>query len=669
MKKLFKKSMAVLLSATLLISGMSISSFATEVDDGVIDTEAEFIAAIKAGENIELGGDIELTQSISVPADSSIVITGNSHAITTVSYNEFNFENFEAWSSIVFNLEDGADLTVKNLTFKDFANAGINTIFYIGSNASDAKLTLESVTFDNSNETAKDDYHYCIEAWAGNIVTKDCDFNLVPGDGTSSNKSYLRGILLFGSAYATVSGCDFYGDADSSYITEAIACDASSSAVKDDDGNYIYLAEGFVVSDCTFTDCNYGITVTGNAPDNTTQLVENSTFTNSDLKVMCIWSDWYACLRIEDSITLEGTSSIVADSDYAEIIIGRGTYGFNPNDYTVEDTNLVSDNGDGTYTVSRNEELYLDIIEELMGTTPLVIDEETANTSENVNDMLVELVEALILENTDYDGDILVQSIVISTTNFVAAKDGVDGSFDYNVAVGLGTDVVAIRNIDGMGVINAIVDTTTTTTSTTVTTENTASVAVVLDEESAQSVFTAKELASGDELKVELSISEVTEFTEDEQTAIDELVLTLEKTYEVALILDIDLTKYVGDEFTSLTELSEEITITIDIPEELQGKDLVIIRVHENEDGTITTDILHDIDDDDATFTFKTDKFSTYALAESAEVDNTTTNDDSVVVQTDDTNSYFLVVAVMIISCLGVVFTSRKNGAANSFRA
>ena len=65
-------------------------------------------------------------------------------------------------------------------------------------------------------------------------------------------------------------------------------------------------------------------------------------------------------------------------------------------------------------------------------------------------------------------------------------------------------------------------------------------------------------------------------------------------------------------ELGTLSELQEELAITIAIPESLKGENY-LYKVIRNHNGEITT--LDTIDNGDGTITFKTDHFSTYALA------------------------------------------------------
>lgn len=90
----------------------------------------------------------------------------------------------------------------------------------------------------------------------------------------------------------------------------------------------------------------------------------------------------------------------------------------------------------------------------------------------------------------------------------------------------------------------------------------------------------------------------------------------------LALHLDINLFKIRNGAETQLSEALAPIRLTIQIPEKFReglsdSEELVfsVIRVHEQEDGTLKTDILSDLDNDESTITIETDKFSLYSLA------------------------------------------------------
>ena len=84
------------------------------------------------------------------------------------------------------------------------------------------------------------------------------------------------------------------------------------------------------------------------------------------------------------------------------------------------------------------------------------------------------------------------------------------------------------------------------------------------------------------------------------------------KKMVIGTILNIELQGKVGEsDWKIFTELNEEVLITLDIPEELRKKD-VIYYIVRNHDGEYT--LLEDLDEEINTITFKTDRFSTYAI-------------------------------------------------------
>lgn len=132
-----------------------------------------------------------------------------------------------------------------------------------------------------------------------------------------------------------------------------------------------------------------------------------------------------------------------------------------------------------------------------------------------------------------------------------------------------------------------------------------------IDEESIQSLFTQNDRDSGEELSILMKVSDMIEedLSEKEMQSINEIITLSE--VEIGMILNIEIEKVIGDTVSSVSDLEEEIKITITIPEELQfsDKEYVMIRVH---DGI--AELLEDLDDDPTTFTFSSDRFSTYAL-------------------------------------------------------
>jgi len=146
----------------------------------------------------------------------------------------------------------------------------------------------------------------------------------------------------------------------------------------------------------------------------------------------------------------------------------------------------------------------------------------------------------------------------------------------------------------------------------------------VVSEETLEKVQEAIE--NDEEIITELIIENMKDVEVDEsakelvEEAVKELVKDTVST--IAQYLDIKVvlkTEESGEELGTLNKLSEEITLTFEIPAEWkkEGRKFHVIRVHEGK-----TDVLDVWENEDGTVSFKTDRFSTYALAYTDVVEN-----------------------------------------------
>lgn len=140
---------------------------------------------------------------------------------------------------------------------------------------------------------------------------------------------------------------------------------------------------------------------------------------------------------------------------------------------------------------------------------------------------------------------------------------------------------------------------------------------VHLDQNLATDLLTEEDkaiVADGKNVEFNLKMEEVTKIpnpvVQGLKTVIDE--------ENVLLSLDLTFSKNVAGAISSINQTLKPIRITIMIPQayldQSNGREFAVIRSHVNADGTITTDILKDLDDDKATITFETDRFSIYTL-------------------------------------------------------
>ena len=167
----------------------------------------------------------------------------------------------------------------------------------------------------------------------------------------------------------------------------------------------------------------------------------------------------------------------------------------------------------------------------------------------------------------------------------------------------------------------------------------------------------------------------------------DKVVQYLDLSVEMTISAD-GLVRVVSD----VSKLSEEVTFTIAIPEELQdvkegyAREFYVIRVHDGE-----TEILEVTVNDDGTLSFKTDRFSVYALAytDTAIEEETPTDKpedkpssdvpadkpedkpsiettETEAPKTGDTNTMMPWIAIMAVAAAGAVVFKKKENELNN---
>lgn len=83
-----------------------------------------------------------------------------------------------------------------------------------------------------------------------------------------------------------------------------------------------------------------------------------------------------------------------------------------------------------------------------------------------------------------------------------------------------------------------------------------------------------------------------------------------------AMLLDINLLKVTDGTEEKIPTVGTPLMLTFDVPEEYQreGREYLVIRLHQREDGTYETDTLKDLNPDPDKVTIETDRFSIYSL-------------------------------------------------------
>lgn len=119
--------------------------------------------------------------------------------------------------------------------------------------------------------------------------------------------------------------------------------------------------------------------------------------------------------------------------------------------------------------------------------------------------------------------------------------------------------------------------------------------------------------------------------------------------------------RLVNDETKYITELDEEIEITLELPEGLEKvkegytREYSVIRVHLNKEGKYETDILEAKETKDGKVSFKTDRFSTYVLAyEDVQNNSNPETFDGII-------SYILLGGLSLISLIAVSVIAKKK--------
>ncbi len=146
------------------------------------------------------------------------------------------------------------------------------------------------------------------------------------------------------------------------------------------------------------------------------------------------------------------------------------------------------------------------------------------------------------------------------------------------------------------------------------------------DEELTDKILTEDEKiqAAGKDIKINLSINNISDNASDEDIKLIKNRLTVSQ--KVGMILDIKLNMTIGADSKQVYETAQEITLSAEIPEELlnNNSDIIrkysVIRIHNSKAEILKSEY----NAQTKKITFKTDRFSTYAIIyEDTKKDNT----------------------------------------------
>lgn len=199
------------------------------------------------------------------------------------------------------------------------------------------------------------------------------------------------------------------------------------------------------------------------------------------------------------------------------------------------------------------------------------------------------------------------------------------------------------------------------------------SVGSAVDAETAEKI--AEAIKDGKTIVAEsvVAVLEASQVPAEEKAAIEALVSSMtDRECGIAQYLDLSVLigTSEGDTLGNYHETSQKLTFTVEIPSDMlaEGRTFFVVRMHNGD-----TDVLESKDNGDGTITFKTNKFSTYAIAYiDGEVENLPVVEDNVptveqpvvdnVVEREGNDMAILaVIAVLLLAIGSFVIIKRKK--------
>lgn len=123
-----------------------------------------------------------------------------------------------------------------------------------------------------------------------------------------------------------------------------------------------------------------------------------------------------------------------------------------------------------------------------------------------------------------------------------------------------------------------------------------------------------QKIASGSTVEIVLKSEPVSSPSKKIESLLNQ---EMERTsVQPAMLLDINLLKVTDGTEEKIPTVGTPLMLTFDVPEEFQkeGREYLVIRLHEREDSTYETDTLKDLNPDPDKVTIETDRFSIYSL-------------------------------------------------------
>ncbi len=169
-------------------------------------------------------------------------------------------------------------------------------------------------------------------------------------------------------------------------------------------------------------------------------------------------------------------------------------------------------------------------------------------------------------------------------------------------------------------------------------------------------------LNNGADIDIILSIDDATStVTADDKALTDKAIAD---KFILGQYINIDIKKIIDGKEFDVTQLGKEISLTIAVPDSLKadGRTFAIVRLHDGK-----ADILSDLDSDANTITFKTDKFSVYAIvyADKAATPPAPSTPDSNVSDNSpatggDISLIFMILAAVVLGAICIIRKENK---------
>jgi hypothetical protein len=286
------------------------------------------------------------------------------------------------------------------------------------------------------------------------------------------------------------------------------------------------------------------------------------------------------------------TGGIAKTFSKNEIAVGFTLDGksYTSSDFTLVDPDVDPINGDTKITIK-----YAGYTKQIEAATAITGDVK-ANGTTNVKDLITKV--STITPKTQS----VINNNSISTTEAAIHIMETEKLDKYvNEAINLGDANVAVKQDGTAAKLQAKV--------------NTLDASVITNSLTPEEII---RVLAGEKVDLRLEVV-VDETTDAKETTGGQLIESNLNTNESAYYFTADLYKIFNEDEdgkTSITEFSDPISFTIDIPEEIrnEGRVFTLVASHELADGTFVTFELVDTDDDDATFTASTTKLCTMAL-------------------------------------------------------